>query len=291
MPVDAAVAAPIVLEPLIEAARPGVPARGGLSPDLRDRYGGDLWIPLRPHRPTLAANFVSTLDGVVSYATPEAAGGGEISGFFEPDRFVMGLLRSLADTVLIGAGTLRAAPEEAWTPRSVHPASAQAFATLRRGLGLRPEPVTAVVTASGDVELAHPGLSDPSVDGLILTTDAGAAALRRQSIPPHVEIVVVGPEAPTPVAVLDALAARGARLVLCEGGPHLFGQLLEANLVDELFLTLAPQIAGRDDAAPRLSLVEGTAFAARAARWGRITDLRRAADHLFTRYRLTEEIS
>lgn len=291
MPVDAAGAAPIVLEPLIQAARPGVPARGGLSGGLRDRYGGDLWIPLSQQGPTVAANFVSTLDGVVSYATPEAAGGGEISGFFEPDRFVMGLLRSLADVVLIGAGTLRAAPEEAWTPRSVCPASAEDFAALRRGLGLRPDPVTAVVTASGEVDLRHPGISDPSVDALILTTDAGAAALHRQAIPPRVEIVVVAADSPTPGAVLDALVARGARLVLCEGGPHLFGQLLEAHLIDELFMTIAPQIAGRDDAAPRLSLVEGTAFAVPAARWGRITDLRRAADHLFTRYRLTEEIS
>ena len=189
MSVAAAVAAPMTLEPLVEAAKPSVPARGGLSAALRARYGGDLWIPLRSHRPTLIANFVSTLDGVASYATPEAAGGGEISGFFEPDRFVMGLLRSLADTVLIGAGTLRAAPDEAWTPRSVHPASAEAFAALRRGLGLRPDPVTAVVTASGDVDLEHPGLSDPSVDALILTTDAGATALRRRPIPQAVEIV------------------------------------------------------------------------------------------------------
>lgn len=291
MTVAAAIAAPIVLQPLVEAAKPNVPSRGGLSGGLRQRYGGDLWIPLRADRPTLVANFVSTLDGVISYATPEAPGGGEISGFFELDRFVMGLLRSLADTVLIGAGTLRAAPDEAWTPRSVHPASAGAFATLRRGLGLRPQPVTAVVTASGDVDLEHPGLSDPSVDALILTTDAGAAELHARPMRQGVEIVAVGPDAPTPTAVLDALVARGARLVLCEGGPHLFGQLLEAHLVDELFLTIAPQIAGRAADAPRLGLVEGSAFAVDAAPWGRITDLRRAAHHLFTRYRLTEEIS
>jgi riboflavin biosynthesis pyrimidine reductase len=79
--------------------------------------------------------------------------------------------------------------------------------------------------------------------------------------------------------------------VLCDGGPQLFGQFLAARLVDELFLTIAPQIAGRGVEAPRLGLVEGTAFAVDAARWGRITALRRAADHLFTRYRLTEETS
>jgi riboflavin biosynthesis pyrimidine reductase len=286
-----AAAAPIALQSLIEPAKPDVPARGGLSAALRQRYGGDLWIPLRAHRPTVAVNFVSTLDGVTSYATPEAAGGGEISGFFEPDRFVMGLLRSLADAVLIGAGTLRAAPDERWTPRSVHPASADLFAALRRSLGLRADPLTAVVTATGGLDLDHPGLSDPAVDALIVTTAAGAAALQRRPVRPGVEIAVTEHDTITPAAVLGALESRGARLVLCEGGPHLFGQFLAARLVDELFLTIAPQIAGRGVEAPRLGLVEGTAFAVDAARWGRITDLRRAADHLFTRYRLTEETS
>lgn len=283
-------AAPVALQPLVELPKPAIPARGGLPEALRLRYGGELWIPLHPDRPTVVANFVSTLDGIVSYDTPEAAGGGEISGFFEPDRFVMGLLRSLADAVLIGAGTVRAAPNDAWTPRSVHPSSAGAFAELRRGLGLRPEPITAVVTASGTVDVAHPGLADPSVDVLIITTDAGAAALRQRRIPRHIEVVAVDAGALEPAAMLGALAGRGARLVLCEGGPHLFGQLLEARMIDELFLTLAPQIAGRSASSARLGLVEGTAFDVTDARWGRIADLRRAANHLFARYRLTEEI-
>ncbi|MGH2382054.1 MAG: dihydrofolate reductase family protein, partial [Candidatus Limnocylindria bacterium] len=74
----------------------------------------------------------------------------------------------------------------------------------------------------------------------------------------------------------------------CEGGPHLFGQLLAAGCVDELFLTLAPQLAGRSAATPRLSLVEDIAFDVAFAHWGRLTDLRRAGDHLFARYHLTE---
>jgi len=276
------------LQPLLERGVIGEPARGGTLPEaLRSVYGGDFAIPLRNDRPTVVANFVSTLDGVVSYQTREAAGGGEISGFFDPDRFVMGLLRALADVVLIGAGTLRAAPHEAWTPGFVHPASAAHFAALRRQLGLRRDPITAVVTGSGALDLRHPGLADPTLEVVAITTDAGAAALRRQAVPGHVEIRGMGDRV-DPNDVLLTLALHGARLVLCEGGPHLFGQLVSAGLVDELFLTVAPQLAGRSAAIPRLSLVEDVAFGVADAPWARLADLRRAGDHLFARYRLNE---
>lgn len=75
---------------------------------------------LRNDRPTVIANFVSTVDGVVAFDVIGSSGGGEISGFFAADRFVMGLLRAMADVVLVGAGTVRAAPTHEWTPRHVH---------------------------------------------------------------------------------------------------------------------------------------------------------------------------
>ena len=85
-------------------------------------------------------------------------GGGEVSGFFEPDRFVMGLLRSLADVVLVGAGTMRAAPKHRWVPEHV---SRALRPTCRAppSLGLPPNPTTAIVTASGEIDLGHPGLA------------------------------------------------------------------------------------------------------------------------------------
>jgi riboflavin biosynthesis pyrimidine reductase len=272
---------------LISAPPESARARVADVPALTARYGGPLAIPLRRDRPSVVVNFVSTLDGVVSYSTPEAAGGGEISGFFEPDRFVMGLLRALADAVLIGAGTVRAHRDGGWTAGAVHPPSASAFAALRADLGLRPQAMTAVVSASGELDLRHPGLADPEVDVVILTTDRGAAAMGRRRIAPHVDIRSMGPEV-QPAEALAVLADRGAELVLCEGGPHLLGQFLRDRLVDELFLTVAPQIAGRSGATPRLALVEDVAFDVASAPWARLVDLRRAGHHLFTRYRLNE---
>src|SRR5205814_185811 len=73
-------------------------------------------------------------------------------------------------------------------------------------------------------------------------------------------------------------------LILVEGGPRLFGQLFARRVVDEQFLTLAPQLAGRDDAGERPGLVMGRTFAPRDPRWGRLVDLRRGGHHLFLRY-------
>jgi len=275
------------IEPLF--SRPSTPPRArraDLPPSLRSVYGGDLSIALRADRPALVTNFVSTLDGVISYNTAESHGGGEISGHFEPDRFVMGLLRAMADVVLVGAGTVRAA-DRAWTPTAIHPPSGAQYAALRESLGLRPNPITAVVTGSGAVDLRHPGLADPAVEVVIVTTRVGEVALRQQTVPRHIEIRRLGDRV-EPRDLLEVLASQGAELVLCEGGPHLLGQLLEERVVDEMFLTIAPQLAGRSSATARLSLVEGIAFTVADAPWARLTDLRRAGDHLFARYDLPE---
>jgi riboflavin biosynthesis pyrimidine reductase len=276
------------LERLWEApAEPPSDVRGGRFPsDLRDRYDGELWVGLRADRPTVIANFVSTIDGVVAFDTDGSSGGGEISGFFEPDRFVMGLLRAMADVVLVGAGTVRAAPTHEWTARRVHKPSAASFEAWRRTLGLaKAQPTTIVATASGDLDLAHPGLSTPDVPVILATTPSGAERLRAAGPRSNVTIETIGSGRQVPAANLVALAAStGARLVLCEGGPHLIGDLLAARLLDQLFLTVAPQLAGRDEAKPRLGLVQGTDFSVSDAPWASLGAVRRSSDHLFLRY-------
>jgi riboflavin biosynthesis pyrimidine reductase len=291
MTVDALTRPTAQIEPLFTTDPPaGQSTRGGQLPaTLRNAYGGDLWIPLRSDRPTVIANFVSTIDGVVSFNVPGQAGGGEVSGFFEPDRFVMGLLRSLSDAVLIGAGTLRDTRKHVWSPSHVHPASAGDYKQLREQLGLTPEPTTVVVTSKGDIDLAQRGLADPSVPVIVVTTDHGRDALRGQvQCKPNLEVVTTGPDRIDPIVLIEILGDRGLQLVLTEGGPHLFGQLVGAHQVDELFLTLAPQMAGRSVDNPRLSLVEGIAFTVTDAPWSQLVDLRMSGDHLFARYRFQE---
>lgn len=263
---------------------PGRVRGGALPASLRERYGGELAIPLVDGRPTVIANFVSTLDGIVSFGAA-GSGGGEVSGFFEPDRFVMALLRALADVVVVGAGTVRADPRARWISESVHPGSATDTAGLRAELGLAPHPTTVVVTNSGELDLGQAGLSDPRIPVLVVTTSAGRERLESGVIAPHLEVVATGEEGVTPHALLALLAERGVELVLSEGGPHLLGQLVRARLLDELFLTIAPQLAGRDRDVDRLALIEGAAFGVDAAPWGVLVDLRVSGSHLFNRYR------
>jgi riboflavin biosynthesis pyrimidine reductase len=279
------------LETLWEAVEPPtipVDRRGGLLPAaLAARYPGSLVVDLLDERPTVIANFVSSLDGVVAMTEgPAGGGGGDISGFSEADRFMMALLRSLADVVVIGAGTMRVGHRHVWTASHLAPGLAGVFAAWRAEMWLTPQPTTIVVTASGNLDATHSGLNDPDVPVTVATTTTGAARLAQLPLAPNVSVTAVGDGDHVPAgAILELIRGTGARLALCEGGPHLFGELLRARLIDELFLTLAPQVAGRDDATTRLALVEGTSFGDAAGRWAGLVGVRRAGDDLFLRYR------
>ena len=252
--------------------------------ELQRRYGGPLRVPLHPDRPTVIANFVSTLDGIVALGG-DLSGGGVISGFHEPDRFVMALLRSIADVIVVGAGTLRGSRKHRWIPADVHRSSASETTAWRASMGLAPTPTTVFVTGSGELPVQHPGVADPDVPVVIATTPRGSERLSIEAVPPDVEIVAVGSgPGVTGRELVDELAARRARLILTEGGPHLLAQLLADDLVDELFLTVAPQLVGRGDRG-RLGLVEGLALPPDRARWNRLVSVRRSEDHLFLRYR------
>jgi riboflavin biosynthesis pyrimidine reductase len=205
-------------------------------------YGGD------PRWTGVAANFVESLDGVVALPDARGESGAVVSGGSDADRFLMGLLRACADAVLIGAGTLRAAPGDLWFPDSVCPEAAAIYARVGK---LRPR--LYVVSGSGRVDPAHPALRE----GVVL-------AGRLQ-----------------PAEILSRVRADGHQRILCEGGPGLFGELLSARLVDELFLTLSPRLFGRFGGDGRKTMAD-----ARDLRGAplRLRSARRHADHLFLRY-------
>jgi len=86
--------------------------------------------------------------------------------------------------------------------------------------------------------------------------------------------------------VVAALHAEGYRSILTEGGPHLFGQLLAAGLIEQLFLTLSPALAGRQRSGTQIGLVEGTSLLPGIDIRGRLLSARRSGSHLFLRYDL-----
>lgn len=252
-----------------------------LPSELEARHGG----PFTIAADSVYSNFVTSLDGVVALGLPGVSSGASISGRAEGDRFLMGLLRSVADVVLVGAGTLRDDHGHLWTPGYIHPPSTAGFAELRSALGLSPEPRLAVVTASGRVDPTEPAFGNRPI---FLTTAAGAARLRALAIP-DAEVAELGADSADAPAAIAWLRGRGLRRILTEGGPGVMGWLLRARQLDEAFITLSPVVAGRiaSRAASRPGMVEGVELLPDDGRWGRLVSLRRAGDHLFARYDLS----
>jgi len=249
--------------------------RFGLPAALAKGYGGDFGVA----RPALYANFVASADGVVALpGTGES--GGVVSGDSEPDRFVMGLLRAVADAVLIGAGTFRAGAGDLWHPETAFPSARESFADLRKQLSLRPHPRLVVVTASGNIDLAQPALRDC----LVVTSVPGEARLRGK-VPSGAQIAVLDNQPFTGRAFVDLLRSHGLQVILTEGGPSLVGQLLDAGLVDELFITQSPRLFGRRPGDGRKSLVEGVHLGGLSLD---LLSVRRHESHLFLRYALVK---
>jgi len=248
-----------------------------LPEELESLYGGPFGLDER----ALYANFVETLDGVVAIRS-EPRSNRLVSADSEADRFVMGLLRACADAVLLGSGTLHGSPKSLWTPERAFPPGAELFAELRKRLGLSEQPLLVVLSGAGSLDPAHPALA---AGALVLTTEHGAERLDGRLSTS--EVVALPGETTVDVrAAVSYLDARGLRRILSEAGPHVFGSLLAENLVDEVFLTLSPLLAGRSELGQRLALVEGTELLPEAAVTGELTGLRRHDDHLFLRYRL-----
>jgi riboflavin biosynthesis pyrimidine reductase len=229
---------------------------------------------------------VASLDGVVSLGIPGKAGGGEISGFNPHDRMVMGLLRATADAVVIGAGTLRASsPDHVWTAEYIYPPLADAYRELRAALDKPEPPLNVVVTGSGDIDLNRCLFRSAAVPSLIVTTAAGAARLRDRDLPASARVEVAGAAPLSAQAVLDTIGrSRQSEIVLVEAGPRLMSNFFAERLLDELFLTLAPQVAGRDGTIERPGLVSGKLFAPEHPVWGKLVGLKRGGDHLLLRH-------
>ncbi|HEX5430913.1 MAG TPA: dihydrofolate reductase family protein [Bryobacteraceae bacterium] len=263
---------------------------------LRNLYGGDLRFPNGPRdRPYVMANFVSTLDGVVSFSLPGQAGGGAISGSNEGDRFIMGLLRASADAVLVASGTVAAASQDhLWTAEFVYPDESAAYREYRRSVLKKPgHPLLAIVSGSGKVALDRAVFHTPGIKVLILTSMVGKAELDSAGAgklaSTEVRVCAATEGRIPPAAVLNILKEEfGVSLILHEGGPIFFAEFLVNEFIDELFLTLAPQIAGRTEGRRRPSLVSRVEFTPAQAPWLKLAAVKGAGDFLYLRYRARE---
>lgn len=171
--------------------------------------------------PTLRMNFIASADGAVTVD-------GLSGGLHGPgDKEIFGSLRMVCDALIVAAGTVRAENYDAL--RLTEPARA-----WRRAHGLPEFPLMVIVSRSLEFDLDQLVFSDAPIRPVVVTT--GPA----RSLGDAAEVLAVGDLA----AAVRELHARGATQLLCEGGPSLFGSMIEADLVDELCLTISPLLVG-----------------------------------------------
>jgi riboflavin-specific deaminase-like protein len=215
-----------------------------------------------PDRPYLILNFATTLDG-------RAAIGGRSGPIgSRTDTEMLQRLRSRVDAVMIGAGTMRA-------ERYGRPLGDPAKRERRERRGLSQDPVLVIVSGRLDLPWDAPVFTDREARVLIFTAS--------EADPPDTEAQVRVMRHDGAVDLTEALAYlrsdRGVRALLCEGGPRLHAQLIDAGLVDELFVTHAPKLAGGDG----LNLVQGLAELERPLE---LAWLLEEDGELFARYRV-----
>jgi riboflavin-specific deaminase-like protein len=242
-----------------------------LYPEHRPTDPADLASGLRlgekapPDRPYLVLNMVSSLDGkaTIDWRTKGLS--------TELDRQLFHHLRTQADAVMVGAGTAR-------TERYGRIAKSDELRDKREREGLARDPLAVIVSARLDLPADLPLLNEPGQRVLIATgSDAVLPGLGGE-----VEYARTGDDLPLLMARLRE--HYGVRSVLCEGGPTLNSHLLAASLVDELFLSLNPKLAG---GASALTIVAGRELVEPAEL--ELVSVAEGGGDLFTRWRVVQK--
>ncbi len=190
-------------------------------------------------RPHIAVNMVHTADGRAAVFGRT----GPISSL--ADRQIFHALRTRVDAIMVGAGTLRVERYGRMVPDAGR-------REQRRAAGLADDPLAIVVSGSLDVPADLPLLQDPASRVVIITASERSLEGVRADVQ-YLRFATVDLGA----ALAQLRTEHGVRAILCEGGPHLNATLLAEGLLDELFLTTVPALAG---AAGELSIMDGAAL-------------------------------
>ena len=184
--------------------------------------------PVQPGRPWVLLNLVLSADGHASVA-------GRVTQLTSPtDQTLFHHLRTLSDAILVGASTVRA---ERYGPVRISDEVAR-----QRAADGRPErPILVVVSRSLDLDLR--AITDTG-QSVVVMTCAASDANRRARLAETADVIVVGDDIVDLRHGLGLLHERGARVVLCEGGAVLNGELAQAELIDEVCVTVAPVLGG-----------------------------------------------
>jgi 5-amino-6-(5-phosphoribosylamino)uracil reductase len=217
-------------------------------------------------RPYTIVNFIASADGRATFQGRSAPLGDEV------DREMFHGLRAQVEAVMAGTHTVRI---ERYGRLTRDPERRE----RRRRAGREPEPLACLVSRRGEIPTEVPMFAAPEARIVVF----GPAGLELPDVEAQLEVVGLDPGELTLTTVLRRLRADfGIRSLLCEGGPTLFNGLLHEQLVDEVFLTLAPKLSGGGTEPAITNGPELPELQRMKLAWA----LERA-DSLYLRYRLT----
>jgi riboflavin-specific deaminase-like protein len=224
-----------------------------------DAMLGDLRLGERAHddRPYLVLNMVGSIDGRTTIA-------GHVGALTSPvDQQIVYKLRTQADALLVGAGTVRNERYGNMVPD-----------------GLGPHPLVVIVTARVDLPRDLPLLQEPGVRIVIATPSDAELGFDHLAQVEYLRVPGAGGRVDGRALCALLRSEYGLRSVVCEGGPSLNEALLAAEVVDELFLSLAPLLVGGGER----TLVDSAP--AHGTRRAQLVSVATADDYLFLRYAL-----
>lgn len=234
----------------------------------------NLKFPSIASRPFFYSNFVSTVDGKV-VVTIDPQGYWPIGS--SADRETMTELRAPADALIHGATT-------AMGHRTLDSLTKPEFTKQRKKHGKKPELPYFVLAGHPTLELQSTFTNTSNIPLYLVTTE-------KAFVPPELEamatIIRFGKERVDLQKLSTYMHKKGYKNVLVEGGPHVMGSFLAEDLIDELFLTIAPKIFGNDNHST-LTFAEGHLFHPKDIKKLELLSVKPHEDELFLRYKIKQ---
>ncbi len=259
-----------------------------LPPEFRHFYPGDWHIPEIKGRPYIYTDFAISRDGRITYKEEGYTGGSDVTQTNIHDWWFMAFLRTRADAIMNGSGTVDPEVDQLWTAEGLYPEDGAAFAELRQMEGYTKPPILVILTHDGQLNFDAPLLQKEDCHIVLATTTAGAAHAAQFDCPAQVDIHDLGQEGADLQRTVDMLYSDyGVRNLLSEGGSTVQAGLLNAGLIDEEFVTWCPSFVGRSDEKFRPSYTEGVAWHPTNAPYSKPISLHRGGDLLYLRTRVS----
>jgi len=258
-----------------------------LPQHIKERYGPfGFPEPADASRPYISSNFVMGLDGRASFRELKGRADGKTVSRSGVDRWLMDFLRAHHDAQLIGASTLRdeSNPEGRGWDYGIDDEELRTYRQETLGLGLQK---VLVLSGSGNIDVTLRLFTSPRVEPWIITARDGQELLRSQlkrlGRKEPMKIISVGKGTTVDLAAAMQLLRKehGIRTLLCEGGPTLYGQFLNNQLIDEDFRTIALQVLGESTRAghERPTAYGHVSYTPETAPWYRMISLHYALPH------------